>query len=212
MTKTDTPPKVNLKMHAESATPSDTAPAKVLILGVVFGIVFGFLLQKGGVAKYHVLIGQLLLMDFTVVKVMLSAVVVGALGIHFMHRAGLVELHIKPTRYASNTLGGLLFGAGFALAAYCPGTGAAAFGQGNYDAIAMMAGMMAGSFLFAEMSGWISRNIDPIGDRGKISLHDVLRMNPTMVVLASVAVLCGILVAIELMAPRRGDLSINLPI
>ena len=178
------------------------SPANTLVLGIVFGLVFGFLLQKGGVSKYHVLIGQLLLEDFTVLKIMPSAVVVGALGIHFMHRAGLVELHIKPTRYAANIIGGLLFGIGFALSAYCPGTGAAALGQGNYDAIAMMVGMVAGSYLFAESSGWIARRIDPIGDVGKITLHDLLPLNRTVVVLGTVAVLCGVLAAVEIFVVR----------
>lgn len=180
----------------------EVSPAKTLLLGIAFGIVFGFLLQKGGVAKYHVLIGQLLLADFTVLKIMMSAVVVGALGIHFMHRAGLVQLHIKPTRYASNVIGGLVFGVGFALSAYCPGTGAAALGQGNFDAIPMMLGMLAGSFLFAEASAWIARHIDPIGERGKITLPDLLPMNRTMVVLGSVALICGFLVAIEMLVVR----------
>ena len=52
-----------------------------LVLGLLFGVVFGFLLQKGGVGKYEVLIGMLLLRDFTVMKVMLSAVAVGMIGI-----------------------------------------------------------------------------------------------------------------------------------
>jgi uncharacterized membrane protein YedE/YeeE len=190
------------KTNARSDASPDVAPKNALLLGAIFGVVFGFLLQKGGVAKYHVLIGQLLLVDFTVLKVMLSAVVVGGLGIHFMHQAGLVELHIKPTKYASNTLGGLMFGVGFALSAYCPGTGAAALGQGNFDAVAMMLGMVAGSYVYAEMSGWISRRIDPVGDCGKMTLHDVLPLNRTLVTLGSVAILCAVLAAIELFAPR----------
>ncbi len=200
--ETITKPKTEAEPPRQSESQPEVAPVKTLVLGVLFGVIFGFLLQKGGVAKYHVLVGQLLLVDYTVVKVMLSAVVVGALGIHFMHRAGLVELHIKPTRYASNTIGGLLFGVGFAFSAYCPGTGAAALGQGNYDAIAMMVGMIAGSYLFAEMSGWISRRIDPIGDRGKLTLHDVLPMNRTVVVLGSVGILVAVLIAIETLAVR----------
>lgn len=187
---------------AKSKDQPDVAPAQSLLLGLLFGVVFGFLLQKGGVAKFHVLIGQLLLEDFTVVKVMLSAVIVGAVGIHFMHQAGLVELHIKPTRFASNIIGGLLFGTGFALSAYCPGTGAAALGQGNYDALAMALGMIGGSYLFAEMSGWISRSVDPIGDRGKITLHDLLPNNRTTVVISSALALAGVLVAIELLTIR----------
>jgi len=173
-----------------------------LILGLLFGVIFGFLLQKGGVGKFNVLIGQLLLVDYTVVKIMLSAVVVGMIGIHFMHQKGWVELHIKPTRYLSNIIGGLIFGVGFALAAYCPGTGAAALGQGNFDAIAMMVGMVGGSYLFAEASGWIGRNVDPVGDQGKITLHDWLPANRTTVVIGSAAVLVLVLVVIKLTAVR----------
>ncbi|MCA9156692.1 MAG: YeeE/YedE family protein [Planctomycetales bacterium] len=199
---TITKPKTDSELAQATDSQPKVAPAKALIQGLVFGVIFGFLLQKGGVAKYHVLVGQLLLVDYTVVKVMLSAVIVGALGIHFLHRAGLVEMHVKPTRFASNTLGGLLFGVGFALSAYCPGTGAAALGQGNYDAIAMVVGMIAGSFVFAEMSGWISRHIDPIGDRGKLTLYDLLPANRTLVVMGSVALLVVVLIAIEALAAR----------
>lgn len=180
----------------------EAAPVKALVTGLAFGIIFGFLLQKGGVAKYHVLIGQLLLADFTVVKVMLSAVIVGSVGIHFMHRAGMVELHIKPTRFASNIIGGLFFGIGFALSAYCPGTGAAALGQGNFDAVAMILGMITGSFLFAELSGWISRHVDPIGDRGKLTLDQLLPVTRTRAVVGMAVVLAAILGTIELFATR----------
>jgi uncharacterized protein len=154
------------------------------------------------IAKFHVLIGQLLLVDFTVLKIMMSAVVVGALGIHFMRQAGLVKPHIKPTRYASNIVGGLLFGVGFAFAAYCPGTGAAALGQGNYDALAMMAGMIGGSYLFAEASAWIGKQIDPIGDKGKLTFYDVLPTSPTIVVFLCVSLIIGILVVVEILTVR----------
>lgn len=170
---------------------------RTLVLGLLFGIAFGFLLQKGGVAKYHVLIGQLLLVDFTVVKVMLSAVIVGMIGIHLMHRLGMVEMHIKPTRYAANIIGGLTFGAGFALSAYCPGTGAAALGQGNFDSLAMMVGMVIGSYVFAEASGWLARNVNPIGDRGKLTLFNWIRARRSTVVLAVAVLLSAVLATIE---------------
>jgi uncharacterized protein len=186
-----------LKSCTKPEAESKIAPKDKLLLGLVFGLIFGFLLQKGGVGKYHVLIGQLLLQDYTVVKVMMSAVFVGMLGIHFMHRLGLVQLHIKPTRYAANIIGGLLFGVGFALAAYCPGTGAAALGQGNYDAIAMMIGMVGGSFLFAQSSAWISKHIEPWGERGKLTLHDVIPVNRTLLVIVCASIILGVLLAIE---------------
>ena len=65
--------------------------AKQLVLGALFGVIFGFLLQRGGVAKYNVLLGVLLLEDFTVVKVMLTAIVVGTVGIFTMYFMGLVR-------------------------------------------------------------------------------------------------------------------------
>ena len=147
-----------------------------LVLGLVFGVVFGFLLQKSGVARYEVLMGQLLLTDFTVIKVMVTAIVVGMVGVFSLHALGLVELHVKPTHYAANIAGGLLFGVGLGVLGYCPGTGVAALGQGNYDAIAGILGLMAGSYLFAETSGFIGSTIEKIGSRGRIMLPDLLGM------------------------------------
>ncbi len=149
---------------------------KQLMLGIVFGVIFGFLLQKGGVAKYEVLIGALRLTDFTVMKVMLTAIIVGMIGVFSLHAFGLVKLHVKPTRYVSNIVGGLLFGVGFALLGYCPGTGAAALGQGNYDAIAGILGLVAGSHIYAECSGALQGTVLARGERGGIMLPDLINM------------------------------------
>lgn len=67
-----------------------------LVFGLLIGIMFGFLLQKGGATKYDVIIGQLLLANFTVVKIMLSAMVVGNIGVHFFQNMGMAQLHPKP--------------------------------------------------------------------------------------------------------------------
>jgi hypothetical protein len=172
--------------------------AAQLGLGFFFGVIFGFLLQKGGVAKYEVLIGMLLLEDFTVAKVMTSAVIVGMIGIYALHTASLVKLHIKPTRYAANMLGGILFGIGFALSAYCPGTGAAALGQGNFDAVAVLLGLMAGSYVFAEASGWLARTLNRWGDRGLLTFDKVLNLKPRVLVPVVAAGLVLALAAIHL--------------
>ena len=176
--------------------------AKQLMLGALFGIVFGFLLQKGGVAKYNVLMGILLLEDFTVVKVMMTAILVGTVGIFTLHAMGLVKLHIKPTRYAANVMGGLLFGVGFALLGYCPGTGAAALGQGNYDAIVGIIGLMAGSYLFAEMSSFLNKTIMKWGDRGKLMLHEVVALPLLTFLIFWVPFLALVLFAVDRLAGR----------
>ena len=163
------------KPSTKASAPLVAAPSE-LVAGVLFGLAFGFLLQKGGVGKYNVLIGQLLLQDWTVVKIMLTAIVVGMAGIFVLHRFNQVNLHIKPTRIGPNIIGGLLFGAGFGLIGYCPGTAAAALGQGSWDALFGMAGLVAGSWLFAECSGFLKSTVEKWGDLGKILLSDCLRV------------------------------------
>jgi uncharacterized protein len=165
---------MSAKTHQPAQTPPAAKPADRLVLAVVFGLAFGFLLQKGGVGKYHLLVGQLLLQDFTVIKVMLTAILVGMIGIFTMQRLGLVKLHIKPTRFAANIIGGLIFGAGFGLLGYCPGTAAAALGQGNWDALFGMLGLVLGSYLYAEYSARLKAGIEKWGDRGKLLLPELI--------------------------------------
>lgn len=176
----------------ESFTP------KQLLLGLTFGLVFGFLLQKGGVAKYDILMGALLLEDFTVAKVMLTAIAVGSIGIFSLYSMGLVKLHVKATRYAANIVGGLLFGVGFALLGYCPGTGAAAIGQGNWDAIVGVVGLLLGSFIFAEMSATLDNKLMKVGGRGKLMLHDVVGLPLTPFLVIFIVALVGCLVSLEI--------------
>ena len=182
--------------------PTQSSTGKQLALGLLFGLAFGFLLQKGGVAKYHVLIGVLLLEDFTVIKVMLTAIAVGMIGVFGLNALGLVKLHVKPTRYAANILGGLMFGIGFALLAYCPGTGAAALGQGNYDALAGISGLIAGSYFYAESSGLLDRTFLKWGDRGKLMLPELVGVSPAVFILVFVPLLVAVLVVVERITVR----------
>jgi uncharacterized membrane protein YedE/YeeE len=176
-------------------------PPRQLVLGFLFGILFGFLLQKGGVAKYEVLMGALLLTDFTVMKIMLSAILVGMIGIFSMHALGLVKLHVKPTKYAANVIGGLIFGLGFALIGYCPGTGAAALGQGNLDAIPGIAGLMAGSYLYAEFSKQLSATVLKWGDRGRLMLPDLMGVGRMPFLLGFAPVLVAVLALLYWFTP-----------
>jgi uncharacterized protein len=141
----------------------------------LFGIIFGFLLQKAGVAKYHVLIGQLLLEDFTVLKVMLSAIFTAMIGLRILAKSGQVKPQIKPFQPLANVGGGVIFGAGFALAGFCPGTGAAAFGQGDFETIFYIAGMILGSYLYAESSNFLDRNIKSRKEKGELTIPQLLK-------------------------------------
>lgn len=123
-----------------------------LLLGLFFGIIFGFLLQKGGVTTYEVLVNQLRLIDFTVLKIMLAAVVTTMLLISIILPTGYIKLQPKSGSIKSATIGGLLFGIGFGLLGYCPGTVAGAVGSGNVDGlIGGVFGIIIGSGIFASM-------------------------------------------------------------
>ncbi len=185
-----------VKKGSEKPEAPVAAPAK-LLAALLFGLAFGFLLQKGGAAKFNVLIGQLLLQDWSVAKIMLSAILIGMIGIFVLHRAAKVNLHLKPTRLGANIIGGLIFGAGFALIGYCPGTAAAALGQGNWDALFGMAGLVVGSYIYAEMSGWLKETGEKWGELGKVTIPDLIKAPRGPFVVGFVVVLALCLVALE---------------
>lgn len=169
-----------------------------LALGLATGIAFGFLLQKGGVTQYEVILGQLLLTDFTVLKVMASAVVVGMVGVYALRDLGLVRLHPKPGSFGASVLGGLIFGVGFALLGYCPGTLAGALGQGHLDALlGGAAGTVVGAWLFALLYPRLSRSVLQWGDLGTITLPEWLHVNAWAVILPACGLLVGALMWIE---------------
>lgn len=169
-----------------------------LIWGLAFGIVFGFLLQKGGATKHDVIVGQLLLNDFTVVKIMLSAVLTGMIGIHLMKQLGWVELHVKPGSLGTNVVGGLIFGVGFAALGYCPGTIAGAIGNGYLDAmVGGLAGIWIGAGLFAALYPGLSRGMLKRGDFGDATLPRLFKVNEWIVVLPVAAIILALLLWLE---------------
>lgn len=169
-----------------------------LFLGFVFGIIFGFLLQKGGVTKYDVIVGQLLLTDFTVVKVMLSAVITGMIGIYAMSSWGWVRLHPKPGSWGMSALGGIIFGVGFATLGYCPGTIAGAVGNGYLDAaLGGVAGIIAGAGIFAALYPKLRIGILARGDFGDITLPELTRMPRRVAVPLAAVLLILMLLALE---------------
>lgn len=153
-------------------------PITKLLLGLATGFVFGFLLQKGRVAKYDVIVGQFLGRDFTVVKIMGSAVVVGAIGIYAMLPAGVVTLHLKSLNWAGILGGGALFGIGMAILGYCPGTGVAACGEGRRDAVFGFLGMMIGAAIYVALFPQFKSFAGCLGSAGKVTLPELTHTSP----------------------------------
>ena len=169
-----------------------------LFWGLLFGIIFGFLLQKGGATKYDVIINQLLLIDYTVVKIMLSAVIAGMIGLYIMQGLGWIKLRPKAGSWGKNAIGGLIFGAGFALLGYCPGTIAGAIGNGYLDALtAGLVGIIFGSGLLATAYPDLKEGVLKKGYFGNITLPQVFKVNNWVVIIPLTALIIVVFYFLE---------------
>lgn len=182
------------------------ADPKTILLGALTGLIFGFLLQKGGVTRFSVIAGQFLLKDFTVLKVMLTAIVVGAIGIYGMLQMGVLgpdELHIKNATLLGNGLGGVIFGIGMAVLGYCPGTGVAAIGDGSRHAIAGLIGMLVGAGVYAEVYPWMESAILGVGDFQKATLASAAHLSPWWFIAALAVIAIVLFLLLERAEGRR---------
>jgi uncharacterized membrane protein YedE/YeeE len=168
-----------------------------LALGLFTGVLFGFLLQKGRVAKFETILGQLLLKDWTVVKVMATAVVVGSVGVHVLVANGWASMHVKPFLPGGVLLGALAFGVGMAVYGYCPGTGVAACGEGNRDAMTGVAGMLAGAGVFVAFFPSLQPVMNALGHQGATTLPEIFGVSPWLVIAAMAAGVLVVLMIVE---------------
>jgi uncharacterized membrane protein YedE/YeeE len=159
-------------------------------LGLPFGMVFGFLLHRGRVADYNVIVNQFRFRDFTVLKVMLTAIIVGGLGVWALHGMGHAQYQIKPANLLGVALGAALFGIGMVLYGYCPGTGVAAIATGSLHALVGFGGMLAGAILYAVSYPWVEKHIQVVAALGKVRLPELTGI-PEVAWFAMLIVLAG---------------------
>ncbi|MDO9565147.1 MAG: YeeE/YedE thiosulfate transporter family protein [Candidatus Desulfaltia sp.] len=153
-----------------------------LLLGIITGILFGFFLQKAQAIRFERQVGFLLLKDMTIIKFMLSAIMVGAVGIYLCKDLGIISFSIKATDVAAQIIGGLLFGIGWAIAGYCPGTSLGALGEGRIHALWAILGMLVGAGLYAEVYPALKSNVLAWGNLGKITVPDILKINHWVII------------------------------
>ena len=145
------------------------------LASLLIGIAFGVALEQAGFGSSRRIAGIFYFRDMTVLKVMFTAVVVAMLGISYAKVFGWVTLenvYFLHTIYGAQIVGGLIFGAGFAMSGWCPGTGAVGLASGKVDALVFLLGAVGGSMLYNA----VYPLLDPIttGDRGIIFAYDSL--------------------------------------
>lgn len=156
-----------------------------LFIAVVLGFFFGLFLERGGLGNPHKLTGVFYLTDFTVPKVMFSAIVVAGTGLYLMSDLKLLDMNriwIVPTFFWPQIAGGALFGVGFVLSGYCPGTAVAGFASGRLDALVTMAGFGSGSFVFAVLYSYVENFYGSSAMEGA-TLPKILNMNHWFVII-----------------------------
>lgn len=158
-----------------------------LVLAVVFGAAFGWLLHRGRVLDYDVIINQFRLRDFTVLKVMLTAILVGGIGVLALVHFGAAKFHVRDANMLGTIVGAAIFGVGMVLYGYCPGTGLAATATGKVHALVGAIGMLFGAMLYAASFDWVNKNLLTVWKLGKVTLTDVTGI-PYLAILAILAI------------------------
>ena len=148
-------------------------------LALVIGVGFGFALERAGFSSSRRLAGVFYFTDMAVVKVMFSALITAMLGLSYLVAFGWIQMDqvfLMPTIYGAQIVGGLLFGVGFAMGAWCPGTAAAGLAAGRIDALVFLVGTVGGSILFNELFPVIG-GLYSAGDQGVQMAYDALGMS-----------------------------------
>jgi len=174
-------------------------------LAILFGVFFGLSLQRSGLGNPHKLTGVFYFRDFTVPKVMFTAILVASAGLYLLSDFDLLDLErvwIIPTFFWPQLAGGALFGVGFVMSGYCPGTSVAGFASGRLDALVAMLGISIGSLLFAVLYP-ILEGFYLSSDMGIATLQRLLGINHWIVIISLATIAGGMFASLGRLERRR---------
>ena len=178
-----------------------------ILVGLAMGIVFGFALEKSRVFEPAVIVGQMQLSNFTMLKIFLAAVASGLVVLAALQGFGIVSLVPKATIYGADIIGGLILGAGIALAGACPGTVLAQIGAGYRDAWLTLAGGLLGALVYSYLDPVLAPMV--AGGPGRLTFNVLFGLPFATAALGFAAILVGLLAALEAWRPWRSELGAN---
>lgn len=172
---------------------AEWGPNTMIIAAGLLGIGFGFALERAGFGNARTLAGQWYGYNFAVLRVMFTAIVVAMLGLFGLTALGVVDLnlvYVNDTFLWPQLIGGVIFGVGFGVGQYCPGTAVVACATGKLDAMTFMGGFFVGLLAFFFTYDGIAPFYES-GSMGRVMLPEALGLNPGFVVLAVVVIALG---------------------
>ncbi|RDV05327.1 hypothetical protein DXH78_12535 [Undibacter mobilis] len=177
-----------------------------IVIGIVMGIVFGFALEKSRVFEPGIIVGQMQMRNFIMLKVFLTAVATGAVVLAVLNGFGYVKLAPKAAMYYADIIGGLILGAGIALAGACPGTTLAQVGAGYRDALFTLVGGLFGAVAYSYAEPTLTKTF--LGQSsGKLIFSQLFGIPYWAGALGLAAVLVVVLIALEAWRPWRDDMG-----
>jgi hypothetical protein len=177
------------------------------ILALVLGIMFGFSLNKAGLTRYTKIANQFRLSDMTVMKFIMTALVVTMIGVYPLRMLGVITfdgLGIPATYIVGNLVGGLIFGVGMCGAGFCPGTMSAGAGEGKLDyLIPGTLGFLVGAMLFGLTYERVFPPIAKILNYGSVVIPDLWNVNALLAVLVMALIALALFYLIDRMGLQR---------
>mgnify|MGYP006295106637 CR=1 FL=1 len=139
-----------------------------VISGLLIGGAFGFVLERAGFGNPSKLTGQFTWKDWSVFKVMFTAIVFTAVGLMILEKLQVIDaqnLFVPPAFIGAAAIGGAFIGAGFAYGGYCPGTSMVGAMSGRVDAMIFLIGLVIGTAVFA----WLFPVFEPLTVWGEMT-------------------------------------------
>ncbi|MEZ4266877.1 MAG: YeeE/YedE thiosulfate transporter family protein [Myxococcota bacterium] len=167
--------------------------SRALLVAAAVGVAFGFFLERSGFGSSRKLVSIFYLKDFAVFKVMFSAIVVAMLGARALSTAGLVDLtqwYQLETFLWPQIAGGLIFGVGFVMGGWCPGTALVGAASGRGDSLVFLGGAGLGSLIYA-LAFPALEDFSVSGAQGVSTLSGTFGLSPGLTALLVVVLAIG---------------------
>ena len=174
-----------------------------IVWAVILGTAFGFAIHRVGASNPSGVINMLRFKDFHLMRVIFFSIGLASLLVFIGMALGFIELshlHVKSMTWGV-IIGGMIFGLGWGLAGYCPGTAVCALGEGRRDALFFIAGALLGSFIYMNIFEYIKDT--PLLDTlfgGKALLANVSPKGEKVIIAALPAVITVLVISVVFMA------------
>lgn len=167
----------------------------VPVLSILIGVAMGFFIQRVRASSPAMITKNLRLENLSVIKFMALTMAVGMVVVYSisLFAPQILHLDVKPTYVVGVLLGGLVFGVGFGVGGYCPGTSVVGIGEGRKDAIVAVGGGVVGAVVFTLVYTTLIDPIVKMANYGKITLADVLHVNPFVMALVVATIFIAVI-------------------